>query len=66
MSNNCVGEQKSDYVLRKIKLKAIFALSHRCSTYLKSTSEFLYIIYVRKKVLWLLTLISGILLVFHR
>jgi len=28
MSNNCTGEQKSNYHLRKIKLKAIFALLH--------------------------------------
>jgi len=40
-SNNCVGEQKSNYLLRKTKLKAIFALLHRCLTYLKSTSEIL-------------------------
>jgi len=33
-SNNCVECKKSNYLLRKIKL---FALLHRCSTYLKST-----------------------------
>jgi len=30
--------QNSDYLLRKTKFKATFALPHRCSTYLKSTS----------------------------
>jgi len=38
-SNNCVGEQKSNFLLSKTELKAIFALLHRCSTYLKSASD---------------------------
>jgi len=38
-SNNCEGEQNSNYLPRKTKLKIIFALLHRCSTYLKSASE---------------------------
>jgi len=29
LTNNCVGEQNSSYLLRKTKLKAIFALLHR-------------------------------------
>jgi len=32
--------QESNYLLRKTKLKAIFALIHRCSTYLKSASRY--------------------------
>jgi len=40
-SSNCVGEQNSDYLLRKTKLKAIFALLHRYSMYLKSASEYM-------------------------
>jgi len=34
MSNNCLGEQTSNYFLRN--LKAIFALLHKFLTYLKS------------------------------
>jgi len=36
--STCVGEQKSNYGLKNTKLKAIFDLLHRCSTYLKSVS----------------------------
>jgi len=36
--DNCVGEQNSNNLLRKTKLKAIFALLHKCSMYPKSTS----------------------------
>jgi len=35
-ANSSVGEQSSNYLLRKTKLKAIFALIRRCSPYLKS------------------------------
>jgi len=37
-SNNCVGEQNCNYLLRKTKLKAIFVFLQRCSMYLKSAS----------------------------
>jgi len=37
-SNNGVGEQNSNYLLGKTKIKAFFALLHRCSTYPKSAS----------------------------
>jgi len=32
MANDYVGEQSSNYLLRKTTLKAIFALLHRCSS----------------------------------
>jgi len=38
-SNNCIREQNSNYLKLKTKLKAIFALLHRCLTYLKSASD---------------------------
>jgi len=41
-SKNYVGEQNSNYFLRKTKFKAIFGLLHRCSTYLKSASVIHY------------------------
>jgi len=41
VSNNYVGEQKSNYLRRKTKLKVIFAFLHRCSTYLKSAISYL-------------------------
>jgi len=34
-SNNSIGEQNSNYFMRKTKLKGIFALVHRCSMHLK-------------------------------
>jgi len=37
-SNNCIGEQNSNYNPRKTKLKEIFTLLHRCPAYLKSAS----------------------------
>jgi len=35
-SNNYVGDQNSNYLLRKNKLKVIFALLHRCLTYVRT------------------------------
>jgi len=35
-TSNCVGGQNTNYLLRKTKLKAVFALLHR---YLKSASD---------------------------